>query len=596
MRARTISLALVLTAGCGTAPPVEHGPDGPFRFEISYPPELASGPLDGRVLLFITPAAPTAAGAEAPASPLVEPDMFSVEPEEAEPRFRSSDHADSAQVFGVDVTALAPGSAAVVDGTTFGYPLERLSLLPPGDYDVQALLNVYETFRRGDGHVVQLPMDHGEGQHFNRKPGNLVSRPMRVHLDPHQRRAIRVRLTEKLPPIPSPPDTELVKHVRIESKLLSRFWGRPMHLGAIVLLPPGWASHPQARYPLVVRHWHFVGDFALPVELVAAPPSSDLGGYDRARAEAGHRFYTEWTSGKLPHVVLAIIQDPTPYFDDSYAVNSANVGPYGDAVVEELVPFVEERFHAIGQPWARAVFGHSTGGWSSAALQIFYPDFWNGAWSFCPDPLDFRAFQIVDIYHDENALWERGPFGRTPRPGERKTDGSIVATMESQIHRELVFGTRGRSAEQWNVWQAEFGPVGPDGYPRPIWDPRTGAIDREVAAYWREHYDLRHILERDWARLGPKLVGKLHFWAGTRDNFYLDNGVRLLQAFMETTKDPHYVAEFHYGPHKPHCYFGDPDVSVTLDQLAYVPRTLNEIVRHMERTAPRGADLTSWKY
>ena len=507
MRARTISLALVLTAGCGTAPPVEHGPDGPFRFEISYPPELASGPLDGRVLLFITPAAPTAAGAEAPASPLVEPDMFSVEPEEAEPRFRSSDHADSAQVFGVDVTALAPGSAAVVDGTTFGYPLERLSLLPPGDYDVQALLNVYETFRRGDGHVVQLPMDHGEGQHFNRKPGNLVSRPMRVHLDPHQRRAIRVRLTEKLPPIPSPPDTELVKHVRIESKLLSRFWGRPMHLGAIVLLPPGWASHPQARYPLVVRHWHFVGDFALPVELVAAPPSSDLGGYDRARAEAGHRFYTEWTSGKLPHVVLAIIQDPTPYFDDSYAVNSANVGPYGDAVVEELVPFVEERFRA-----------------------------------------------------------------------------------------ELVFGTRGRSAEQWNVWQAEFGPVGPDGYPRPIWDPRTGAIDREVAAYWREHYDLRHILERDWARLGPKLVGKLHFWAGTRDNFYLDNGVRLLQAFMETTKDPHYVAEFHYGPHKPHCYFGDPDVSVTLDQLAYVPRTLNEIVRHMERTAPRGADLTSWKY
>lgn len=564
-----------------------------LRFEISFGAGAGAGPLDGRLLVFIARTSPP----PAPPSPLPEPDMFSVlAPDPDEPRFQISDHADTQQVFGIDVDGFAPGSRVIVDASADGYPVETLPRIAAGDYEVQALLNVYETFHRADGHVVKLPMDRGEGQDLNRKPGNLVSRPVRAHLDPASGGVIRLELTERLPPVQLPEDTRFLKHVRIQSKLLSDFWGRPMFLEAVVLLPDGWAEHPKARFPLVVRHWHFQRDFALPVAFRTSPPEKALTGPPRVAAEAGYRLYRDWTSGRLPRALVMMIQDPTPFFDDSYAVNSVNVGPYGDAITQELIPHVEREYRAIGQPWARAVTGHSTGGWSSAALQIFYPDFFNGAWSFCPDPLDFRALQIVDLYADANAFWVEGPFDRMPRPGERRADGAILSTMDRQVRRERVLGARGRGAGQWSIWQAVFGPVGPDGYPSPIWDPRTGVIDHQVARYWRDHYDLRHILERDWDTLAPKLVGKLHFWVGTADNFYLDNGVRLFQAFLETRRDRQRLAEFHYGAGKPHCYFGDPDVPVTVDQLAYFQRTLKEMVAWMERSAPPGADRTSWKY
>src|SRR3974377_950938 len=147
-----------------------------------------------------------------------------------------------------------------------------------------------------------------------------------------------------------------------------------------------------------------------------------------SRGQYAYRFHQDWISGRLPRMLLVSIQHANPYFDDSYAVNSANVGPYGDAITQELIPQVEREFRAIGQSWARVVTGHSTGGWSSAALQIFYPDFFNGAWSFCPHPLDFRATQIVDVYGDDNALWVEGPFGKVPRPGERRSDGATLTT------------------------------------------------------------------------------------------------------------------------------------------------------------------------
>jgi S-formylglutathione hydrolase FrmB len=272
------------------------------------------------------------------------------------------------------------------------------------------------------------------------------------------------------------------------------------------------------------------------------------------------------------------------------------VGPYGDAITKELIPYVEGRFRAVGQPWSRAMFGYSTGGWAALGMQILYPDYFNGAWSFCPDPVDFRATQIVNIYQDQNAFWLEGPFSHVPRPGERWSDGTIATTMDRQIRRELVLGNHGRSGEQWNIWQAVFGPVGEDGYPKPIWDPITGVIDHDVANYWREHYDLRFILERDWKTLGPKIVGKLHIATGTRDNFYLDNGVRLLEQFLETTNDPYYAGEVNYGPHYPHCYFGDPHSPAIIGELTYTETVLLQMDRWMHKSAPVGADLQSWKY
>ncbi len=539
-----------------------------------------------------------------PPSELADPDLFSTfrypidlfasPPNNTEPRFQVTDGVDTQQMYGMDVLGLSPGKPVFIDRTALGYPLDSVDQIPPGDYDVQAFLNIYETFHRADGHVVSLPMDRGEGQRWNLKPGNLYSKPIHVHLDPSATGSVRLELTETIPPIQPPKDTEYIKHVQIMSPLLTKFWGRPMKLGAVLLLPEGWSTHPNAHYPLLIHHWHFRADFALPVQFLPSPPDPAATGYAKTAAEYGHKFYQDWTSGKLPHVIIVLLQHANPYYDDSYAVNPVNVGPYGDAITQELLPHIEKEFRAIGQPWARAMFGFSTGGWVTAAMQIFYPDYFNGAWSFCPDPLDFRAYQLVNIYEDQNAFWLSGPFLRISRPGERRTDGAMVDTIDAQVRHELVLGTHGRSGEQWNIWQAVFGPLGADGYPQPIWDPVTGVIDHNVADYWRDHFDLRHILQRDWKTLGPKLEGKLHFTVGTRDNFWLDNGVRYMQRFLESGGD--HTADFNYGPHLPHCYFGDPSLPVTIDQLVYQNRVINQAVNWMEKSAPPGADLSTWKY
>jgi hypothetical protein len=326
------------------------------------------------------------------------------------------------------------------------------------------------------------------------------------------------------------------------------------------------------------------------------PPPADLKGRRRNGAEMGYKFYQDWTSGRLPHVLLMEIQHANPYYDDSYAVNSANVGPYGDAITQEVIPEVERQFRGIGQGWARATFGGSTGGWEAAAMQIFYPTFFNDAFIWCPDPVDFRAYQIANLYQDENALWLNSNWGRTPRPAERNTDGSIVTTMDRTNRRELVLGTHGRSTEQFGIWQAVFSPAGSDGYPKAIWNPETGVIDHDVAKYWQEHYDLRYILQRDWKTLGPNLTGKLHFAVGDMDSYYLNNAVHLMQDFLESTNYPYYFGDFDYGPGQPHCYAGKDDASA--GKLAVSPRerVINQSVERMLKTAPAGADVKSWRY
>ena len=540
-----------------------------LRFEISFPAGLSDGkPLDGHILLGI-------AREDSP-----------------EPRFQLlEEEAKSAQFFGLDVDGWKPGAAAVVDATTLGYPYQSLAELPAGDYYVQAVLNVYETYHRADGHAVKLAPDKGEGQQWASKPGNLFSKPVLAHVDPRASETVRLSLTEKIPPVEAPPDTKYIKHFRIQSKLLTAFWGQPVYLGAIVLLPEGFDEHPNAHYPLLVSQGHFQSDWTF-FQAEAAAPRSDG---SASRGQYAHRFYQDWTSGRLPHMILLTIQHANPYYDDSYAVNSANLGPYGDAITQELIPEVERRYRGIAQPWARALEGGSTGGWEAAASQILYPDFYNGAYCFCPDPIDFRAYQAVNIYEDKNAFWNEGAFGRVPRPEMRTDKGELLAVMEPAVRREEVMGTHGRSTEQFGIWQAVFSPVGPDGYPKPIWDPATGAIDASVAAYWREHYDLRYILERDIHTLGPKLVGKLHFTVGTMDTWYLNNAVRLMQEFAESPENPYRIADFEYGPGNPHCYAGGGAITNAESYGTLYQRIMPAIAQHMTATAPRGADM-SWKY
>ncbi len=528
--------------------------------------------------------------------------MISTE-DRGEPRFQLNDGPTTQIVFGIDVEGLAPDEEAVIDAEVLGYPLDNLGDIPAGTYQVQALLHRYDTFVRGDGHTVKLPMDRGEGQQWNRAPGNLYSTPTVMTIDPSRDETLRITLDQEIPPIPDPPETSYIKHERIQSERLTAFWGRPMHLGAHVLLPEGFDEHPDARYPIVISHGHFPYDFS---GFREEPPDPDLEstysarfdleGYNRTVQEYGYQFYTEWTGPDFPRMIIVQIQHANPYYDDSYAVNSANVGPYGDAITYELIPFLEEKYRGIGEGWARFLYGGSTGGWEALGVQVMYPDDYNGTFAACPDPIDFRAYTNVNIYEDANAYYVDGIWKRTARPGHRNSLGHIDTTLEAMNRRELVLGTNGRSGQQWDIWEAVYSPVGDDGYPRRLWDKRTGEIDREVAEHWRENYDLRYIMERDWATLGPKLEGKIHIYVGDMDNYYLNNAVYLTEAFLEGTSNPYYAGDVDYGDRAEHCWNGDQTRSNALSRLRYHQMYVDKILARIEASAPDGADLTSWRY
>lgn len=555
------------------------GADQSLRIGVSFPGKLSHTPLDGRILLMIS------------------------KDDSKEPRFQINDGPNCQQIFGIDVDGLKPATDAMFDGSVLGFPLRSLNDIPPGEYWVQALLHRYETFHRADGYTVKLPMDRGEGQHWNRAPGNLYSTPRKVRIDPKSKKVIRVSLDKEIPPIAPPKDTKYIKHVKIQSELLSKFWGRRMHLGACVLLPEGFDEHPEARYPLIVNHGHFPYTFSGFRETSPDPNLEPdyserfkLHGYNRIIQEYAHDFFKEWTGPDVPRMIIIKVQHANPYYDDSYAVNSQNLGPYGDAIMYELLPYVEKKFRAIGAGWARFTYGGSTGGWEALAVQVLYPDEFNGCFAACPDPIDFRAYTVVDIYNDKNAYFIEGQWKRTPRPGLRDALGHVRATLEQVNLRELVLGTHSRSGDQWDIWEAVYSPVGPDGYPKRIWNKLTGEIDGTVAEFWRQNYDLRYIMERDWKTLGPKLRGKIHIYCGTMDNFYLNNAVYLIEKFLKATRAPNFGGVVDYGDRAEHCWNGDHDRPNALSRLRYHQMYVDKIMERIHKTAPAGADLTSWRY
>lgn len=583
VRSRFFRLAVAACVTTGLAiVAVTHSPEAAqssgVRVRVTFPASLAAQPLDGRLLV-----------------------MLSTDPS-AEPRFQITDDAKTQLVFGIDVDGLAPGTPAVIDAAAFGYPVRSLRDVPPGTYTIQALLHRYETFRRSDGHVVKLPMDRGEGQQWNLAPGNLYSKPAQVTIGADA--TIDVALDAIIPPIADPPATRYIKHERIRSEKLSKFWGRDMYLGAHVLLPEGFDTHPDARYPLMIDHGHFPYTFSgfreEPPDLTLKPDYSarfSMAGYNRYQQQAAYDLYKEWTGPGFPRVLVIQIQHATPFYDDSYAVNSANSGPYGDAIVEELIPYIEKKYRGIGAGWARFMYGGSTGGWEALAAQVFYPDAFNGAYAACPDPVDFRAYTVVNLYEDTNAYYVDSTWKKTPRPGYRNWLGHVSTTLEDMNLRELALGTKTRSGQQWDVWESTFSPVGADGYPKRIWDKVTGAIDKDAAAYWREHYDLVHIMQRDWENgLGAKLAGKVNLYVGDMDNYYLNNAVYLAEDFLRATTKPWFDGEVTYGDRAEHCWNGDPVRPNYASRLRYHQMFIPKAVERMEKTAPKGADLKSWRY
>jgi hypothetical protein len=550
-----------------------------LKFALSFDKGESNETLDGRMLL-----------------------MISADSTD-EPRFQINDIANTQLIYGINVEKIKPGEKALIDASVFGYPLKSIGKIPAGFYWIQGLLNKYATFHLSDGRVLSLPPDKGEGQQWNKKPGNLYSAPKKVYIDPSTDQTINILLDKEIPPVNKPVDTKYLKYIKIQSKMLSEWWGRPVYIGAKVLLPWGFEDNPNAKYPLVIFHGHFSAEFfglrETPPDPELEPEYSerfDLPAYNKTMEEYSYKFYKDWTGPDFPRMILIEIQHANPYYDDSYAVNSANVGPYGDAINYEFIPYIEQKFRGIGESWARFLYGGSTGGWEAIATQIFYPDMYNGCYASCPDPIDFRAYTSVNIYENKNAYYINSRWKKTPVPGTRNYLGKVKATMEEINHLELVLGTNGRSGQQWDIWEAVYSPVGNDGYPARIWNKLTGEINHSVAEYWKENYDLRYILERDWKTIGPKLKGKINLYVGEMDNYYLNNSVYLMEDFLESTTDPYYNGEVDYEPRAEHCWNGDHTRPNALSRLRYNQMYMPRILKRILKTAPEDADLESWRY
>ncbi|MBV9124204.1 MAG: hypothetical protein JO112_12675 [Planctomycetes bacterium] len=409
--------------------------------------------------------------------------------------------------FATDVNGLRPGQPCVIDGHAPGFPVP-LSLLARGTYSVQAFLD----------------FDRGE-QSFTVAEGNGCSRPVRLELDPRTGGTMSLVIDRTVPKRIFP-ETQRVRLVELPSKLLSRFHGRPVLLRAGVVLPGSFATHPEKRYPVIYQIPHFSGDHF-------------------GALAAAQRGVTEVAGVEMLYVVL----DPSCRWGHHAFADSSNNGPWAQALTEELIPFIERKYRGLGTPAGRLLTGQSSGGWSSLWLQISYPDFFGGVWAVVPDPVDFRDFQRINIYHPRTNMYldERGQ----PRPLARRK-GQPFLYYKPFADMERVMGHGG----QLGSFDAVFGPRGPDGGPQPLWDHQTGQIDPVVAQHWAR-YDIRKVLEEKWTRVRSSLQGKLHIYAAGEDDFYLEGAVKLLAA---TLRHLNADAEVQIFPHRGHSTVLDEEL------------------------------------
>lgn len=546
---RTSTRAILAGAAAVVAQSFAPGAAFAQRVEITLSPSVATTAYTGRVFVF-----------------------FAAD-NRREPRLEAGSYGGSVPFYGADVDQWKAGSPAVIGAKTLGFPYATLTELPPGDYYAQAMLEPYTRFARADGHVIWVHNDQWEGQKFNNAPGEIVSEVRRIHWDPRAASPLTFTLTRVLPPATVPPDTRYVKHIKIKSELLSKFWGQPMYLGATVLLPKGFDEEPARHYPAIYIQGHFGlgAPFGFTEGGGSETPAQRDARLERSAREPGWMFARDWLSDGFPRMVAITWQHPTPYYDDSYAVNSVNNGPYQDALLTELVPVLEKQFRLIPEPNARFLTGGSTGGWECAALQIQRPDFFGGAWCLYPDPVDFHRNQLVDNYADTNAFVpNQGTAPWPERYMSRTEEGQPLLSERMMSRLEEVRGTRARSGEQFDAWDAAYGPIGNDGYPKRLWNRLTGTIDQSVVAWWRDKgYDLTANLVRNWPKNGKALEGKMHVYVGDMDNYYLNLAVYRMEEASAKLENPKADFTFEYGrPMKPH---------------GWQPMTNAELVRMMDQ-------------
>jgi hypothetical protein len=532
--AAAVVAVLAATAGIRSAAQAPQGP----RVTISFAAAAHPAPVTGMV-------------------------YFALSADNKTPPIQQTDP-EGVPLFSKFVDQLQPGTPVTLDASDRGHPLRSLRDIPAGEYWVQAFVNVYTRFPRADGHTVWMHMDQWEGQNWKRSPGNLYGEPIKVRIDPASSAPIVLIADKVIPPITPPADTAMVKRIKIQSQILTKWWGQPIFFGATILLPKDYDRHPDVNYPVNYIQGHFS---------LGAPDGFGRGG----------EFDKLWLAESTPRFISVTLQHPSPYYDDSYGVNSENNGPYGDAIMQELLPAIETQFRVIRQPWARMLSGGSTGGWIAAAHQVFYPDFYGGSFASCPDSVDFNYHQIVNVYKDDNAYVLDHGWLKVDRPSQRRPDGTVVLTMKDENHYELVVGDKSRSGGQWDIWEATYSPAGKDGYPLRIWDKETGVIDHAVAEKWKK-YDLLDVLKTNWPTLGPKIGHKLNVYVGDMDSYYLNDAVENLNAFWTKNGNPGEMGEIVFQRRAPHCWGPRPQ------------ELLDKMTKQIDKYAPAGADKTSWRY
>jgi len=541
-----------------------------------------------------------------------------------EPRLLVNSGLDTQQIFGADVSELFGGGG---DGNDYfrldatngvGFPIANLTDVPApdtGSYWVQAVLKPYVQYNRSDQSSVWLPGFDMYETYMGAlmSPGTLLSEPVLVNYDDRNDveddgadLTISLTLSKVIPPLPpiehSPIQSEYLKHVEFKSPMLSEFWGTDVYLKAWVLLPAGYRDHPEVRYPLFVHHTHYERDFSFDFVPDDVPIDEN-----NLHDVYGSYLYRNWTTGELfrgRRGLIVHLQHPNPYYDDSYAVNSQNLGPYGDAITYEFIPYIERQFRGIGEGWARTLYGGSTGGWESFAVQVLYPKEYAGCWSFCPDSLDFHNHQLVNLYDDANAYYVEGEWtSKIYQGSERNNIGQVTGTMEMENHLERALGSQGRSGGQWDIWQAVFGPQDRGtGYPTPIWDKETGAINRTVADFWKNHYDMHEKLKREWHVLGPDLKRKLHVYVGVTDSYYLNGAVyRINEFFSNSSLSPRFEGTIQFGVSADghgyeHCWTGSYNETISIARKTVNQRFIPQMVDHIVAQAPPGADLSFTSY
>jgi len=416
-------------------------------------------------------------------------------------------------IFGKNIDAFNPKAGLLIKHDQDWQSTEdwNLNHVPEGKYNVQVL------------------WDQNVDESRVNAAGNLYSKWQTITIDKSMK--IELELSEQIKP-KRVMSHKLARRIDYKSELLSEFWGKEMFVKASVLLPHNYDS--TKAYP--IRY--------------------SVAGYGGRYTRINYTlkdsaFMSWWTSGDAPEIITVFLDGEGP-FGDSYQMDSDNSGPYGASLVSELIPFIEGKYRGTATAKNRFVDGCSTGGWVSLGLQIYYPDVFDGCFSYSPDAVEFENYQLINIYKDQNAFTNE--FGYE-RPVMRMVDGEPILNLKKFVQYENVLGysnTYVTSGGQFSAHMALYSPKGEDGLPVPLFDPVSGDIDKTVAEHWKK-YDFKLYLEKNWAELGPKLAGKIYVWMGDMDHFYLNMATRELSDYLAETTNPKSDAVIDFSATDGHC-------------------------------------------